>query len=199
VVEKWATASDPHGICSYDLRESVAGGPFNEVTLPSQTSTSVALSLNPSTLYGFELNVTNCLGQSSGWGVQPSFTPLAWQESNTRLAYTGPWTTQTVPGSYGGALNYSTAKNASVTGAFFAEAMAWVSETGPTMGKATVYIDGVPVKTVNLYSASVHEAQIVWKMGWPAPQVKHTIKIVALGTAGRPRVDLDALLTLNIP
>jgi hypothetical protein len=198
-VEKWATASDPNGICSYDLRESVAGGPYNEVTLPSQTSTSVGLSLSPATSYGFELNVTNCVGQSSGWGVQPSFVPLAWQESSTRLTYTGAWTAQSVPGAYGGSLKYTTASDASVAGAFFAEGIAWVSETGPTMGKATVYVDGVAVKTVNLYSASVHEAQIVWKEGWSTPQVKHSIKIVAKGTAGRPRVDLDALLTLNIP
>jgi hypothetical protein len=74
-----------------------------------------------------------------------------------------------------------------------------VSETGPTLGTATLYLDGVAVKTVNLYSATLHEAQIVWKKGWSGTQVKHTIKIVVNGTAGHPRVDLDALLTLNIP
>jgi hypothetical protein len=198
-VEKWAKASDPNGICSYDLRESVAGGPFNEVTLPTSTSTSVALSLNPSTSYGFELNVTNCLGQSSGWGVQPTFLPLVWQESNTRLTYTGTWKTHSVAGSYGGALKSSTTAGSSVSGAFFAEGIAWVSEMGPTFGKATVYLDGVAVKTVDLYSPTLREAQIVWKKGWSTPQVKHTIKIVVSGTSGRPRVDLDALLTLNIP
>ena len=100
-VEKWATASDPNGICSYDLRESVAGGPFNEVTLASPTATSVALSLDPSTSYSFELNVTNCLGQSSGWGVQPSFTPLVWQETSRKLKYSGTWTGQSMSSASG--------------------------------------------------------------------------------------------------
>jgi hypothetical protein len=197
VLESWPADSDLNGICNYDLQERAAGGAYTDVTLPTPTSTSVMVSLNPSTSYSFQLNVTDCGGIASGWGVQPTFTPLAWQESSTRLAYTGTWKSQSVAGAYGGALKYSTAKNASVSGSFFADSIAWVSETGPTLGKATVYLDGVAVKTVNLYSPTLREAQIVWKQGW-STQVKHAIKIVVAGTAGRARVDLDALLTLNI-
>ena len=54
---------------------------------------------------------------------------------------------------YGGALKYSTAKNATVSATFQGTGVAWVSETGPTLGTATVYLDGVAQKTVNLYSA----------------------------------------------
>jgi serine protease len=196
-VEKWVPASDSNGICSYDLRESVAGGPFNEVTLGSPTATSVALSLDPTTSYSFELNVTNCLGQSSGWGVQPSFTPLAWQETNRKLNYNGTWTTQSTSSAYGGALKYATASNASVSATFQGTGVAWVSETGPTLGTATVYLDGVKQKTVNLYSSTVHPRQVVWKQGWSI-QTAHVIKIVVSGTAGHPRVDLDTILTFHL-
>jgi hypothetical protein len=199
VLESWPADSDPNGICGYRLQESMNGGRYSGVRLRSPVSTSVAMQLYPSTTYSFRLSVTDCAGISSGWGVQPDFAPLAWQESSARLSYSEAWRTVGISGAYGGSLKYSTATGASVTGAFFATGMAWVSETGPRFGKATVYVDGVAVKTVNLYSASVHEAQIVWKEGWSTPQVKHSIKIVAKGTAGRPRVDLDALLTLNIP
>jgi hypothetical protein len=190
VRETWVKASDPNGICGYELRQSVNGGPFNGVTLPKPKSTSVALSLNPSTKYSFELRATNCLGQSGAWAVQPSFSPLAWQESSSDVTYTGTWTAQSVGSAYGGALKYSTSKNAAVSKTLQGTGVAWVSETGPTLGKATVFIDGVNVKTVNLFSATAQPRQIVWKQEWPS-QGTHTIKIVVKGTAGHPRVDLD--------
>ncbi len=197
VVEKWDTASDPNGICRYDLRESVSGGPFSEVRLGSPTATSVALLLDPSTSYRFELNVTNCLGESSGWGVQPSFAPLVWQESSKKVKFGGSWTTQSAGDAYGGALKYSTAKQASATAKFKATGVAWISETGPTFGKASVYLDGVLQKTLDLYSSTHQPRQIVWKQGWSTQQA-HTLKIVVAGTAKRARVDVDAVLTFHL-
>ena len=153
--------------------------------------------LNPSTSYQFELNVTDCLGQSSGWGVQATFSPLAWQESNRKVKFSGTWTTQSSSAAFGGALKYSTAKNATASATFQGTGVAWVSETGPTLGTATVYLDGVAQKTVNLYSSTVHARQIVWKQGWSF-QSGHTIKVVVTGTAGHPRVDLDTILTFHL-
>jgi kumamolisin len=196
-VESWPTASDPSGICRYDLRDSVAGGPFAEVKFKPPTSTSVALSLNPSSSYRFEVNVTNCLGQSSGWGMQPSFAPIVWQESSQHLTYHGSWATQSLKTAYGGALNYSTATNASVSATFQGTEVAWISETGPTLGSATVFVDGIPAATVDLSSAVFHPRQLVWTQGW-STQATHTIKIVVNGTAGHPRVDLDAILTFHV-
>jgi hypothetical protein len=196
-VEKWVASSDPHRICSYDLRESVRGGAFYEVALGSPTATSVAVSLNPSMSYRFELNVTNCVGVSSGWGVQPSFAPLAWQESNKRIKYNGAWTTKANHAAYGGGLRFSTTRNASASESFQGAGVAWVSETGPTRGTATVYLDGVAQKTVNLYSPTTHSRQLVWKQGWSF-QSRHTITIVVSGTGGHPRVDLDGFLTFHL-
>ncbi|HEX4491802.1 MAG TPA: fibronectin type III domain-containing protein, partial [Acidimicrobiia bacterium] len=190
VIEQWPAASDPTGICKYDLRESIAGGAFNEVTLPSPTSRSVSLSLKPETEYSFELNVTNCAGQSSGWGVEPSFASLPWQESSPKLKYSGAWSTRSKASAYGGAVKYATNAGASATEKFFASSVTWVSATGPTMGKATVYVDGVAAKTVNLYSGTAHAGQMVWKQGW-STQGQHTIKIVVLGTKGHAEVDVD--------
>jgi hypothetical protein len=153
--------------------------------------------LNPSTSYRFELNVTNCLGQSSGFGIQPSFAPLVWQESTKKVTYSGTWTAQSPSGAYGGSVKYATATNASASETFQGTGVAWVSQTGPTMGTATVYLDGVAQKTVNLNNATLHPRQIVWKQGW-STQGKHTIKVVVTGTTGHPRVDLDAFLTFHL-
>ena len=196
VRETWAKATDPNGICSYELRQSANGGPFNAVTLPKPKSTFADLSLNPATKYGFELRAMNCLGQVGPWAVQPTFSPLVLQESSTDVTYTGAWTAQSVTSAFGGALKYSTAKNASFSATVEGAGVAWISETGPTFGKATVFVDGLKVKTVNLFSATAQSRQIVWRQGW-STQGTHTIKIVVKGTAGTPRVDLDALVVLH--
>jgi hypothetical protein len=38
--------------------------------------------------------------------------------------------------------------------------------------------------------------QLVWQYGWSSVGT-HTIKIVVLGTSGHPRVDFDAIMTLQ--
>jgi hypothetical protein len=152
--------------------------------------------LNPSTSYAFRLNVIDCAGISSGWGTQPVFSPLAWQESSKKLKFSSSWTTEASSAAYGGALKYATVKNASMTEKFQAFGVAWVSETGPTLGKATVYLDGVAIKTVNLHATTLQPRQVVWKQGW-STQSTHTLKIVVAGTRGHPRVDIDAVLSLH--
>lgn len=196
VRESWPANSDANGICSYELQQSKAGGPYRNVTLPTPTSTSVVLPLYPSTSYGFRLRAIDCAGIIGDWGVQQAFSPLAWQETSTKLHYTGTWTRQSTRKAYGGALKYSTSQGASVTETFVGLGVAWISETGPTLGKATVYLDGIAVKTVNLYGSTLNRRLVVWKRGW-STQAKHNVKIVVVGTTGHPRVDLDAILTLH--
>ena len=68
--------------------------------------------------------------------------------------------------------------------------IAWVSRKGPNRGQARVYVDGVLAATVNLYQTTYVSKVVVFTKTWSTSGT-HTIKIVALGTAGHPRIDLD--------
>ena len=69
--------------------------------------------------------------------------------------------------------------------------MAWI---GRSRGKAEVLVNGVVVATIDLDSRHVVARRVVWVGQW-STAVTRTITIRVLGTSGRPRVDLDALVT----
>ena len=76
--------------------------------------------------------------------------------------------------------------------------IAWVAETGPTRGVANVYLDGVKVESIDLWSDTAQARKIVFTRTW-ATETVHALEIRVAGTPGRPRVDVDAVLVLRTP
>jgi hypothetical protein len=59
-----------------------------------------------------------------------------------------------------------------------------------------VYVDGVLKGTVDTYAATSQPRMVVWQTAVGGVGASNpTIKIVNLATPGRPRIDLDAVLT----
>jgi hypothetical protein len=83
--------------------------------------------------------------------------------------------------------------SASIT--YTGKTFGWVSELGPGRGSAKVYQDGVLKATVSLYAAANTGPQVVWSNWFADGTTSHTIKIVVVGTAGHPRVDVDGFFT----
>lgn len=63
-------------------------------------------------------------------------------------------------------------------------------------GQVRVYVDGSYATTLDLRSATSVYRKIDWAGGW-ASSATHTLKLVAVGTAGRSRIDVDAILVLR--
>ncbi len=57
-------------------------------------------------------------------------------------------------------------------------------------------IAAVAVTTVNLHRSSFTPRNVVAARSWLRSGT-HTIKLVALGTAGHPRIDIDAFLVIR--
>ncbi len=74
--------------------------------------------------------------------------------------------------------------------------MSWLAATGPARGLARVYVDGALVGTVDLNAASDGYRKVVIAKSWSVSGT-HTIRIASLGTAGHPRVDLDAFIVVR--
>lgn len=72
--------------------------------------------------------------------------------------------------------------------------VALVMAKGPDRGKAAVFVDSVRVATVDTYSATSVNRTVVWRQ--PMTNAAHTVRIVNLGTAGRPRIDIDAFVAV---
>ena len=191
------SAVDPDGISAFGLQRQVAGGAWQDVVLPSPLSTSVNESLSFGTPYQYAARATDGAGSPSEWAPGPQASVTLYEQTSSSIAYSGTWATSKTQYATSGSLKYTTRKGASATYSFTGSGAAWVAYRGPNRGSAKVYVDGVYKKTINLYAKTYSAKQIVYAFNW-ASAGPHKIRIVALGTAGHPRVDLDGFVRLTI-
>lgn len=123
-----------------------------------------------------------------------SGTPVILQE--TAAKRTGTWTVKSSSSYLGGRSLTSSAKNASLTWTFTGRSAAWVVSRAATSGQAYVYVDGKKVATVDLKSATTKYRDAIWTQSW-STSAKHTVKIVVVGTKGRPALTTDGLVHLK--
>jgi GH25 family lysozyme M1 (1,4-beta-N-acetylmuramidase) len=194
VTSRWP-ASDPSGILSYRLQRQVNGGSWSSVSLPSATTTAINQALTINATYRYRVLVTDRAGNATAWVAGRAFVPRRTQQSSSSIVYHGTWHTVSTTSASGGSLKYATAAGASATYTFSGSNIAWVASRGPSRGSAKVYIDGVYTATVSLYKSTSVSRSLVYAKGW-ATNGTHTIKIVVVGTAGHPRVDIDAFVRL---
>lgn len=121
-------------------------------------------------------------------------TPVILQESSA--ARSGTWTTKSSTSYLGGRSYSSSSKSASLTWTFTGKSAAWVVSRASTSGQAYVYVDGVKTATVDLKSSTTKYREAIWTKTWTTT-AKHTIKIVVVGTSGRPAVTTDGLVHLK--
>jgi len=218
-------ATDADGVTGYQLQQSVNGGAFTGVTLPSPTATTITQSLKGTTAYQYQAQYTDGLGNTSMAAIGPgfefdnngnslneAFAVRLYDDVNPTVVYSSGWTSTTLTGAYLGDVHSATNAGeiaqfairntpiAQTTGVSQAQSLAWVSTKGPDRGKAQVWLDGTMVATVNLYAAAVHTRQVVWSQNVD-PSRDHVLEVHVLGTKSPAstgtRVDVDAFVVLR--
>jgi GH25 family lysozyme M1 (1,4-beta-N-acetylmuramidase) len=189
------TASDPSGIKSYQVQRQVNGGTWTTIS-SATTAALINQQLSFSGTYRYRVRATDKLGNVGSWATGPAIDPSLSEQSNTTVHYTGTWKSVASTTASGGSTRYTTTAGASVSQTFSGSAIAWVAPKGPSRGSADVYVDGVYVAGVNLYASTSTPKVLVFAKWWPVNGT-HTIKVVARGTAGHPRVDLDAFVRIK--
>jgi len=117
------------------------------------------------------------------------------QESASAVRYSARWRKVSSSNALGGTLKYATVTGSTATFRFTGSAISLVGPLGPGRGAAKVLIDGVAAGAFNEYATSGRSRQVVYsRTVAPGP---HTITIKLAGTAGHPRVDLDAFVVLK--
>ncbi len=187
------SATDQSGIASYVLEQSANGGSWTVPSLATPTSTSLVQSLSFGATYRYVVKATDGAANTSAWAYGPRFQPLLAQE--VAATYSGPWGTSNFGSASGGSLRYVATKGAWAQYRFIGSSVSWVAYRGPSRGSAAVYVDGTYRATINLNASTYAARQIVYAASW-ATNGTHTIKIVCLGTAGHPRIDVDAFVRI---
>ncbi|MGW2933347.1 peptidoglycan recognition protein family protein [Streptomyces sp. NPDC001156] len=156
------------------------------------TATTWSTSAKPGTSDLFALKAYDVAGNTGGASVYR--TPNIIQETSTTR--TGSWTHKS-SSSYLGGYSYSASSaGASISWTFTGRSVAWIVSRASTSGQAYVYVDGTKVTTVDLKSSTTQYRQAIWTKTWSS-SAKHTLKIVVVGTSGRPTVTTDGIATIS--
>ena len=191
----WNGADATSGVASYLLEASLDGAPYAPQTLPSPAGTTVVMTLSTSHTYRFRVTATDRAGNV---GLPAEGAPVSIaivQESASAVRYSAGWRKVSSSNALGGTLKYSTLSGSTATFRFTGSAISLVGPLGPTRGVAKVLIDGVAAGAFNEYAKVGRSRQVVYSRT-VAPGA-HTITIKLVGTAGHPRVDLDAFVVLK--
>lgn len=193
----WPAATETQsGIAGYELERSVDGGVFSPMPLPSPLATVVSLGLPRAHAYVFRVRARDRAGNVSAWAKAPAFLLAVPQESTRALTFVkGTWSKISSDAFDRLAARATKTTGAVATFTFTGTSVAWIAVRSPLRGKATVSVDGGPPVTIDLYAATSTTKLVVFSRVWGASG-KHTLTISALGTSGRPRIDLDAFVVL---
>ena len=214
---KWK-ATDPSGICSQTLTEQsydMMGGDADPVlgentgTIPiASTARTYDFSTDESDWERgpdrYVVRSTDCAGNTATSGIATTHWGLVddrgdwwWGDGYTgpapALTFQGNWATSSCTCFANGTTHYtSTAGSSASVTVGAGRPVALMMATGPGRGSVDIYVDGKRTKTVSTYASNNRNRIIVWQGLFGAGQ--HTIKVVNKATAGRPRMDIDAIL-----
>lgn len=191
----WSGADATSGIARYELQHQVGTGAWVTVST-ALTSPTANRALATEQTHRFRVRAIDKAGNAGAWVSGDTFRVSRFSEGNTRITYSGTWAVSKSTAFWGGQAKASSRLGARATVRFTGRSVAWVASTGPTRGKAEVYVNGSRVATVDLYAATGVHRRVVW-VGSYSTAVARTISIRVLGTSRRPRVDLDAFVTAN--
>jgi hypothetical protein len=153
--------------------------------------------MKPGVAYRFRSKAVDYAGNTgSAWATSPTLTAVTVQQTSTGIKYSSGWVTSTNASYLGGTTKARSVIGASASYTFSGRAIGFVSVMGPSRGRVKVYVDGVYLKTVDLYSASARYRALVYSRSWTSSGT-HTIRLVLAGPSSRPRVDIDAFVVVR--
>jgi hypothetical protein len=178
----------------YTLQRSLSGGAWT--TLGRYPGTSAAVYLPASGTVQFRVLAADAAGNVATGPASISRSARLVQQSSTAVRYSGAWYAAASTAFSGGSAKWARTRGASASYTFTGRGIALVSTRSPSRGRVKIYVDGVYAATVDLYRATTQYRALAWTRTWTATRT-HAVKLVVLGTSGRPRVDLDAFALLR--
>lgn len=190
----WTTkVKSPNGTWTYGpwRRWTTTTGPAGFVF--GQNSKPVAVVKGQT--YWFRVRSFDVLNNPSP--VYTKATVVPQDNLSTSFSYAGRWSKRALGGRWFGWVHQSATRGSSVTHRVETSQFTVVGDRCTTCGQFQVWVDGGLKATVDTRASSSQYRQVLWRSpGYGAPR-PHTIKIVVLGTSGRPWVVLDGIGTLR--
>jgi hypothetical protein len=190
-----ATDTGGAGVKAYDVARSTDGGAF-AVIATGLTAASLNVSAWPGHTYRFEVRATDKASNRGAWVAGPTLYPALVQQTSTNVGWSGSWTTLSSTSYSGGSARSSVSAGAAASYAFSGRSIGFVVTRCTDCGQVKVFVDGSYVVTIDTYAASTAYRWVAYSRTFSS-YGSHTVKLVVVGTAGRPKVVLDAFTLLR--
>ena len=189
----WTSSDSGSGAARYTIQRRVDGGSWTTLAT-GVTKPSYDVTLARTHDYQFRVRAIDVDGNIGSFKTGPVVESRLYQQTSSAFVYSSSgWATSTADVFSGGSTRRSTADRASARFMATGRSFAWITTTGPTRGMAQVYVNGVSIATVDLYSPTTTYRVQAWTRSYAAP-VTRTIRIVVYGSE---RVDLDAFAVIK--
>jgi hypothetical protein len=117
---------------------------------------------------------------------------VPFDERASAVTFSTGWSESSSASRYLGTFTSTTSASKTMTFKAAASAMWLIGDKCASCGKMKVYVDGTLISTVDTYRSSTAVRQILFSKAFVGTDT-HTIKIVTLGTSGRPKIVIDAI------
>jgi subtilisin len=194
VTTRWTATDGDSGVTASNIGERRDGGAWASVATTSASTRARSARLPYLTDVQHRVRARDLVGNLSDFAQGPTIRLKRYSEGTGAATWSSGWTSSSTSSALGGRLRYATKAGASVTFRFTGRAVAWIARTSSTLGSARVYIDGTSVGVYGLGGSTVWRRVVFTRDVSPGA---HTMRIVVLGTSGRPRIDVDGFLVMQ--
>jgi hypothetical protein len=188
----WTAADPGSGVARHEIALSTNGGAYLTLST-SVPSPAFTRSLAKGSSYRVRVRAVDGAGNVGAWVQGAPFTLLALQESSDSIVRSGTWTKVSNTNAWSGGMRWADSKGERMRLTFGGRSFALVGRVAANEGTAKIYVNGVLVKKVSLFSATTGYRRVIYAIDWPTDVVR-TVEIRVAGTDGHPRVYIDALV-----
>lgn len=145
--------------------------------------------------YYYRARAYDGLGNVTAYSGTPSTVSVPVDDVYSGIAYSPSWVAKTGNPDWHWLATYHTTigRGATMTYRVDTSRFLVIGDRCDTCGKFEVWIDGVKRTTIDTHAVGLETRKVLYASSRFATIKPHTIKIVALGTSGRPRVTVDAI------
>jgi hypothetical protein len=132
------------------------------------------------------------------YGAEPAVTVnrRSYQETHSAVVYTGAWREAPYPDYAGRNARWTNETGAGATFTFTGRTVAWFGPSGPTRGRAWVFVDGMYARTVDMYALHFQPRTRLFSTPF-AEAGPHTLRIEVVTTKGRSTVAIDQFVVTD--
>ena len=185
---KWSGSDALSGVAGYEVSRQTDGGTWGAPAAASTPTLTASLSTGHG--YQFRVRAVDYAGNRGAWKYGSTIRLTRYSEASALVRYTASWSKVGGGPYWGGTAMKSSAAGGKAQFTFTGRSFAWLTLLSPTRGKAAIYVNGAYQTTVDLSASSSGAWAVGWSKTWSTTATR-TLEVRVLGTAGRPRIDVD--------